>query len=209
MDFREKIDKNMVNFFVEKMVKINEIFKKQMVFVQASYKHYANIHKQNAPNYVLNDEMWLDTRNMQTKRLSKKLSDKFDNLFPITKIINPHVYKLELFHNWTIHPVFHTNLLKPKSDNFLPNQLTTFPFLVFIIDDENQNIWEMTKILNFKMHKNKFQLLINWVGDRPYWQFFEKVIGTPYALNKYYCKYFIRPCNDVWQQYKINHTNEF
>ena len=45
MDFREKTDKNIVNFFVEKMVKINEIFKKQMVFVQASYKHYVNLHK--------------------------------------------------------------------------------------------------------------------------------------------------------------------
>ena len=34
-----------------------EFSKKQMVFVQALYKHYANVHKQNVPNYVLNDEM--------------------------------------------------------------------------------------------------------------------------------------------------------
>ena len=160
INFREKTDKDTVNPFVEKMAKINKIFKKQMVFVRASYKHYANVHKQNAPNYVLNDEMWLDTRNMQTKRPNKKPFDKFDGPFFITKIINPHVYKFKLFHNWTIHSVFHTNFLKPKSDDFLPGQLTTFPFSVFIIDDKNQNTWEMTKILNFKMYRNKLQFLV-------------------------------------------------
>ena len=77
MDFREKTDRDTVNFFVEKMAKINEILKKQMAFAQASYEHYANVHKQNAPNYVLSDKMWLDTRNMHTKRSSKKLSDKW------------------------------------------------------------------------------------------------------------------------------------
>ena len=81
------------------MAKINEVFKKQMGFVQASYEYYANVHKQNVLTYILNDEMWLNTRNMQTKRPNKKLSDKFDNFFFITKIINHHVYKLELFHN--------------------------------------------------------------------------------------------------------------
>ena len=44
-----------------------------MAFVQISYEHYANVHKQNVPNDVLNNEMWLDTRNMQTKRPSKKI----------------------------------------------------------------------------------------------------------------------------------------
>ena len=82
IDLREKTDRDTVNSFVEKMAKINEVFKKQMVFAQISYEHYANVHKQNAFNYVLGDEVWLDTRNMQTKRPSKKLSDKFDGFFP-------------------------------------------------------------------------------------------------------------------------------
>ena len=94
MDFRERTDKDTVNFFVEKMVQINEVFKKQLVFVQASYENYINVHKQNAPNYVLSDEVWLYTQNMQAKRPSKKLFDKFDGPFFITKIINPHIYKL-------------------------------------------------------------------------------------------------------------------
>ena len=165
------------------MAKINEVFEKQMVFVQTSYEHYANVHKQNFPNNVLKDEMWFDIKNMQTKRPSKRLFDKFDGFFHITKIINPRIYKLELFYDRTIHSVFHTIFLKPKSDDLLPGQLNPFPFPVFIIDDKNQNIWEMTKFENFKMYKNKLQLLVNWVGGRFDWQPFEKVTGAPNVLN--------------------------
>ena len=146
---------------------------------------------------------------MQTKRPSKKLSDKFDGLFPITKIISPHAYRLELLHDWTIHPIFHTNFLKPGSDDFLLGQLTTFPFPVFIVDDEGQDTWEMTKILNFKMYSNKLQLLVDWIKDRLDWQFFENVTGAPEALDQYYRKYLIRPNNDVWLRYKDDHHDEF
>ena len=209
MDFREKTDRDTVNFFVEKMAKINEILKKQMAFVQTSYEHYANFHKQTVFNYGLSNEVWLDTQNIQTKRPSKKLSDKFDGFFLITKIVSPHVYKLELLYDWTLHPIFHTNFLKPRSDDVLPGQLTTFPTPVFIINDKGQDTWEMTKILNFKMYRNKFQLLVNWVGDRYDWQLFEHVIGTPDVLDQYYSKYFIRLGNDIWQRYKDDHPDEF
>ena len=49
---------------------------------------------------------------------------------------------------------------KPKSNNLLFGQLTTPPFFIFIIDDENQNIWETTKIVNYKMHRNKIKILV-------------------------------------------------
>ena len=130
-------------------------------------------------------------------------------VFFITKIVSPHVYKLELFYDWTIHPVFHTSFLKPGFDDPLPGQLTTFLLPVFIIDDKGQDTWEVTKILNFKMYRNKLQFLVNWVGDRPDWQLFENVIGTPDVLDQYYRKYFIRISNDIWQRYKDDQPDEF
>ena len=51
MDFREKTDKNIVSFLHERLVKINEILKKQMVFAQASYEHYINVHKKRSQLY--------------------------------------------------------------------------------------------------------------------------------------------------------------
>ena len=209
MDLREKTDRDTVNSFVEKMAEINDVLREQMIFAQASYEQYANVQRQNVPNYDLSDEVWLDTRNMQTKKPSKKLSDKFDGPFPITKIVSPHIYKLELPHDWTIHPVFHTNFLRPRSDDPLPGQLTSPPAPVFIIDDEGQDTWEMTKILNFNIYRNRLELLVNWVKNRPDWQPFENVTGTLDALNQYYRKYLNRPGNDIWQRYKNDHADEF
>ena len=92
-DFREKIDKDIVKFFVKKLIRINEVFKKQMVFVQALYKYYANFHKQNVPNYDLNDEMWLDTRNMKRNDPAKNYLINLMAFF-ITMIVSP------IFTNW-------------------------------------------------------------------------------------------------------------
>ena len=136
MDFQKRKNKFLANEFVEKMTTINEVLKKQMVFAQTSYESFVNRHKQNVPNYTVNDEVWFDTRNMQTKRPSKKLFDKFDGPFPITKILSPHVYKFELPRDWTIHPIFHTNFLRPGSTDPLLGQLTPPP--VLIIDEKTK-----------------------------------------------------------------------
>ena len=47
------------------------------------------------------------------------------------------------------------------------------------------------------------------MGDRHNWQPFGNVSVTPDALDQYYRKYFTRPGNDVWQQYKDRHPDEF
>ena len=188
------------------MTTINEVLREQMAFVQTSYENFANRHRQNAFNYIVNDEVWFDTRNMQTKRPSKKLSDKFDGPFPITKIVSPHAYKLELPRDWTIHPVFHTNFFRPGSTDLLPGQLAPPP--VPIIDENGQDTWEVTRIFNSKIFKHRLQFLVNWVKDRPDWQPFENVTGAPNVLNQYFNKYFTRPDHDVWQRYKEQHPDE-
>ena len=205
MDFQKKKDGVLINEFVEKMTTINEVFKKQIAFVQTSYENFANKHKQNVPNYTVNEKVWFDTRNMQTKRPSKKLSDKFDGPFPITKIISPHAYKLELPRDWIIHPVFHTNFLRPGSTDPLPGQLAPPP--VPIIDENGQDTWEVTRIFNSRIFRHRLQFLVNWVKDRPDWQPFENVTGAPDALDQYFNKYFTRLGHDVWQRYKEQHTD--
>ena len=143
---------------------------------------------------------------MQTRRLSKRLSDKFDGPFLITKIINPHVYKFELPRDWNVHPVFHTNFFHPGSTDPLPGQLT--PPSVPIIDENGQNTWEMTRIFNYKIFKHRFQFFVNWVKDRPDGQPFENVTGAQDILNQYFNKYPTRQGHDVWQRYKKQHFDE-
>ena len=65
-----------------------------------------------------------------------------------------------------------------------PINFTTCP----IIYKKNQNTWEMTRILNSKMFKNRFQLFVNWVKNRFDWQTFENVTGAPDVLDQYFNK---------------------
>ena len=55
MYFHQK--RKLVNEFVGKMTTINEVFEKQMVFVQSLYENFANKYKQNIPNCTVNDEI--------------------------------------------------------------------------------------------------------------------------------------------------------
>ena len=56
MDLRKRTNRDTANSFVEKMAEINDVFREQMVFAQASYEQCANVHKQNVPNCALGDE---------------------------------------------------------------------------------------------------------------------------------------------------------
>ena len=51
-----------VDLFVQKMNRINEILREQMILAQAYQKQFANVHQQHALKYAINDMIWLDAR---------------------------------------------------------------------------------------------------------------------------------------------------
>ena len=59
------------------------------------------------------DKVWLSSRNFQWKAGSRKLAPKWLGPFPVQEVLGPVSYKLELPHDWRMHPVFHASLLKP------------------------------------------------------------------------------------------------
>jgi len=84
------------DLFIQKMNRINEILREQMILAQAYQKQFANVHRQHALKYAINDMVWLDARNLMIHRPSKKLSNKFEESFRIIKIVSSHSYQLEL-----------------------------------------------------------------------------------------------------------------
>jgi len=55
--------------------------------------------------------VWLENKNIQLNRPSKKLDNKRYRLFKITKDIGSGAFQLELLEGWMIHNVFNKNLL--------------------------------------------------------------------------------------------------
>jgi transposase InsO family protein len=73
----------------------------------------ANVHREDAYNYEVGDEVYIDTRNMKTNRPLKKGDDKWIGPFKVLEVY-PRACRIELPNRVRIFPVFHNHLLRPK-----------------------------------------------------------------------------------------------
>ena len=86
------------------------------------------------------DKVWLNTKNLKTKRPSRKLDYTKIGPFRIEAVVRPVNYQLELPKNSKFHPIFHVSLLEKASDN-IPIA-TTLDY-----KPEEEDIYEVEKIL--------------------------------------------------------------
>ena len=86
-----------VDSHVEKINQINQKLRAQMIWTQDWHEEYVNRHREHALRRKVENKMWLDTKNLKTRHLVKKLFNKNEKHFEIIYVINSHVYKFQLF----------------------------------------------------------------------------------------------------------------
>ena len=182
------------NRFVETMSDLNEYLKSEMKWAQAIYESNANRTRNPAPAYRVGDLVWLDARNIKTRRPSKKLDWKNIGPFPVTQVVSPYAYRLRLPDSMKIHDVFHTNLLRPAAgpDTALPGQRNEPPPAVEV-DGEQE--WFINRIEDsrYNRRRRQYEFLVKWTGyDELTWEPYEFVKETA-ALTDYYTRYPTRP----------------
>ena len=116
----------------------------------------ANKRRKIAPQLKKGDKVYLLTRNLRTKKPSKKLDHVRVGPFFIKKPKGPVNYELELPKDARIHPVFHVSLLEP-ADPSTPVQ-TTLNY------QPEENEFEVEGIIDEKKVGNVTTLLIKWKG---------------------------------------------
>ena len=187
--------------YATKMNTINAELRIQMTWAQVNQERFANAHREHAPKYVVNNSVWLNTRNMRIKRPSKKLKNKNDDPFPIKAIHEFHAYKLELSEDWTIHPVFHTSLLRSNPNDPLSGQIPSPPLADHINEEDNQ-YWEIEQILTTEVRANRLKILIKWTDYRPGWKPMKDIVeDTGELMKEFYKQHPKAPGADSWQQY--------
>ena len=113
----------------------------------------ANKTRKNGPQLQEGDKVWLHTKNLKTKRPSKKLDHVKVGPFLIKRVRGPVNYELQLPEGSKVHPVFHISLLE-KADAKIP-LATTFEY-----EAQEDEEYEVEKILR----KQTNQYLIKWKG---------------------------------------------
>ena len=119
-----------------------------------------------APKWKVGDKVYLNTKNIKTKRPTKKLDWKNFGPFKIIECIGTHAYRLELPPQWKIHNVFHVNLLsKAHPDKYPQRKIKGQPE----VELEDEQEYEIERILNIKKvggsgRSSRYEYLVRWVG---------------------------------------------
>jgi hypothetical protein len=71
------------------------------------------IQNKDTPKFEVGDQVWLEGCYLQTNQLTTKLVPKPHGPFKVIQVMSLVNYHLKLPMQWSIHPVFHIDLLTP------------------------------------------------------------------------------------------------
>jgi hypothetical protein len=115
------------------------------------------------PKYKEGDQVWLEGKNLRINQPTTKLAPRRHGPFKIIQVMSAVNYHLELPTQWSIHPVFHIDLLTPYRETIMhgPNFTQPTPEL---IDGEEE--YSVEKILDSRQfgRRRRLQYLVKWEG---------------------------------------------
>ena len=115
------------------------------------------------PKYKEGDLVWLEGKNLRTTQPTPKLGARRHGPFKVVQVMSPINYRLELPTQWSIHPVFHIDLLMPYWETIThgANYQRPPPDLV-----DNAEEYEVEKILDSRLFGRRWRLqyLVKWKG---------------------------------------------
>ena len=100
------------------------------------------------PKYKEGDLVWLEGKNLHTAQPTPKLAARRHRPFKVVQVMSPINYCLELPTQWSIHPVFHIDLLTPYRETIThgTNYQCPPPNLV-----DNAEEYKVEKILDSRL----------------------------------------------------------
>ena len=115
------------------------------------------------PKYKIGDLVWLEGRHLRTNQPTAKLAPRRHGPFKVIQVMSAVNYRLELPTQWSIHPVFHIDLLTPYRETRMHgvNYQRPPPDLV-----NGEEEYEVEKILDSRRYGRgrKLQYLVKWKG---------------------------------------------
>ena len=141
----------------EQIKELHKKMKTELELVRERMSKYYNQKRLKGPTFSEGSMVYLATKNITTKRPSKKLDYKYIGPYRVTKKISENNYQLDLPPKVRIHPIFHISLLEDAKD---VNPQDTGRDDVEVKDEE----YEAEKILDTRKQDGRIEYLVKWKG---------------------------------------------
>ena len=162
-----------------------------MQFTQANYETATNRRRIPAPSYQVENQVWLSTKNLQTKHLCQKLNMRWAGSFKVKQVINPYAYELDLPRVYGVHSVFYVNLMDPVATDPLEGHWQE-PSPLILINREKE--WLVKEILDAQKIRRSLNYLVKWVGfNNSTWQPAANITHSPELLQEFYEHFLTKP----------------
>ena len=161
---RERLTNTKAWSIASEMEEVWRFVRSEMAYSQEMQAKAADRHQKSVKEYKVGDEVWLLTKNIKTKRPSKKLDHKMVSPFKIKALVGSSC-RLDLPTSMKIHNVFHPSLLRKASADPLPGQHND-PAPPVIVDDKEE--WKVNDILDARKKGGrkgvggKIQFRVKW-----------------------------------------------
>ena len=115
------------------------------------------------PKYQVGDQVWLEGCHLRTNQPTAKLAPRRHGPFKVIQVMSDVNYRLQLPTQWSIHPVFHTDLLTPYRETPTHGRNYQHP-PPELVDREEE--YEVEKILDQRHfgRRRRLQYLVKWKG---------------------------------------------
>jgi hypothetical protein len=147
-----------VTLRLEQLKQARDTAQQLMIKAQQSW-----VKRRDTPKYKEGDQVWLEGKNLRINQPTAKLAPRRHGPFKVIKVLSPVSYQLALPMQWSIHPVFHIDLLTPYRETIThgPNYQRPLPDLV-----NGEEEYSVEKILDSRKfgRRRRLQYLVKWEG---------------------------------------------
>jgi hypothetical protein len=139
----------------QQLKELHEEMKKELEVIRERMKNHYDKKRLKGPTFSEGDMVYLATKNITTKRQSKKLDFKFLGPYKILQKVSENNYKLDLPSKVRIHPIFHVSLLESAEGTIKVNTGEREPEVM-------QEQYVVEKIVDMQKIDGKTHYLVKW-----------------------------------------------
>jgi len=177
-----------VNEFMDQMNNTLKEAKSVLAKAKDNMAWYYNCRCSPTPSFSPSNMAYLDSKDIQTTRPSKKLSHCHLGPYPVKRRVGKYAYHLALPPPMRrLHPVF--NVVKLSPDDPIIGRHQNPPPPPELVDGKEEYVVE--KILNSRMFRWRLQYLVKWEGygiEGNTWEYSENLNHAPEKVTEFHNK---------------------